>query len=64
MKLNMRPAPKDLGTPHVYEFSSASRANVSHFVFVYSDQRGVVCSCEGWKTHGHCWHIGAIPNDG
>lgn len=60
MKINKPPQEErpltDLGTARVFSAPSESDSMVTHYVLVYPDQRGIRCSCRGWKTHRNCWH--------
>lgn len=45
----------------VFSAPSTSRPGVSHFVVVYPDERGITCTCEGWRFNRHCWHMDSVP---
>jgi len=45
----------------VFSAPSTSRPGTSHFVVVYPDERGITCTCEGWRYNRHCWHMEAVP---
>lgn len=45
----------------VFQAPSTSRPGTFHFVIVYPDERGIHCTCEGWRFNGRCWHIEAVP---
>lgn len=45
----------------VFSAPSTSRPGWYHYVFVYNDERGIQCTCEGWRYNGKCWHLDALP---
>jgi len=45
----------------VFTAPSTSRPGTHHYVFCYGDERGIQCTCEGWKYNSTCWHVDAVP---
>jgi hypothetical protein len=45
----------------VFSASSRSRPGTFHFVVAYPDERGIQCTCEGWRYQAHCWHVEQVP---
>lgn len=45
----------------VFSAVSASRSEKKHYVFVFQDQRGIVCTCEGFQNGHVCWHVQSVP---
>jgi len=45
----------------VFTAPSTSRPGTSHFVVVFPDERGITCTCEGWRYNRHCWHTDEVP---
>jgi len=41
------------------EFRSNSNPNIVHEVRIGSDGK-MYCSCRGWRTHKHCWHLDKV----
>lgn len=55
---------EDLGSAaRVLRSSSASRQGQYHWTFIWGDNRGVTCSCEGFVHHGHCKHIDNVSTE-
>lgn len=62
--LTERPNGECLEEAKVYAFPSSSRVGLKHYVMVFRNSNGVKCSCEGFQSHGHCWHIMKVPMNG
>lgn len=41
----------------VAEYSSKTEPGTKHLVCRTDMPGGLMCSCMGFRTHGHCWHI-------
>ena len=43
----------------IQRFQSSTNPSVFHEVRIGSDGK-VYCSCRGWRTHKHCWHLDKV----
>ncbi len=50
------PATGTKGERVLLKVPSASRPGHSHFLDVENER----CSCEGFRAHGHCYHVDAL----
>lgn len=50
-----------MGPATVFRAPSSSRQGLFHYITVYKDSRGIICSCEGFTFNKKCWHVAAVP---
>lgn len=44
----------------VFMMEFVSRSNPALVHKVYKDRQGLYCTCTGFRTHGHCWHVDKV----
>ena len=60
VKINVSKTLYSDGPATVFHSMSGSRPGLKHYTVVL--QTGaILCSCEGFCMHGHCWHVDNIP---
>lgn len=51
-----------LGQPVlVFRVASGSRVGLYHYVMVFEDEHGIICTCEAAQYGKTCKHVAAIP---